>query len=115
MIKFPNASESFKKRNPHLYGMDELQAGQPKPASSSSLDRGQPKQIKRAQGVEVRVTLIAHRKRMLDDDNSTASLKWTRDAIANSLGIDDGDKRIVFETHQIETKGCEGVMVKIEG
>ena len=52
---------------------------------------------------------------MLDDDNSTASLKWARDAIANSLRIDDGDKRIVFETHQIETKGCEGVMVKIEG
>ena len=62
----------------------------------------------------VRVSLIVCSRRELDDDNLRGSLKPLRDAIADTLGIDDGDKRIRFEYGWHETKGEEGVMVKVE-
>lgn len=60
------------------------------------------------------VHLHAIRRRLLDDDNATAACKPLRDAIAESLGIDDGDSRIRWEYSQSETKGEQGVIVKIE-
>ncbi len=43
-----------------------------------------------------------------------ASLKPIRDAIACNLSIDDGSELISWEYGQCETKGTEGVIVKME-
>ena len=66
----------------------------------------------RARGVVV--SLIGLRRRPLDDDNFVGACKHLRDAIAASLGIDDGDKRIRFQYGQFPTQGREGVLVHIE-
>lgn len=50
----------------------------------------------------------------MDSDNLAGGLKYLRDAIAESLGLDDADRFIVWEYHQVETRGAEGVAVKIE-
>ena len=60
------------------------------------------------------VSLIGLRRRTLDDDNFNGACKHLRDAIAASLGIDDGDKRICWQYQQLQTRGREGVMVRIE-
>ncbi len=65
-------------------------------------------------GVAYRVSLVAFLRNKWDDDNVTASLKPLRDAVAFSLGVDDGSSRIVFETGQFSTNGEEGVLVVIE-
>lgn len=64
--------------------------------------------------MEVVVTIIACCQREADDDNNCASLKGVRDAIAESLGIDDGDRRIRFEYGQIESRADRGLIIKIE-
>ena len=72
-------------------------------------------QRKKGKGiVEVVVTLIAVRKVEADDDNNSHSLKPARDIIAAELGLDDGDGRIRWEYGQCETRGQEGLIVKIE-
>ena len=60
------------------------------------------------------ISLVRFGRRPLDSDNLAGSQKHLRDAIAASLGIDDGDSRIRWECGQIETRGQQGVMVKIE-
>lgn len=52
----------------------------------------------------------------LDDDNLAGSLKSTRDAIAQWLGVDDRDKRVTWEKPQQEKckRGTFFVMVRIE-
>ena len=40
------------------------------------------------------VMLVAVRQKRLDDDNLAGGFKALRDAIAESLGIDDGDERV---------------------
>jgi hypothetical protein len=60
------------------------------------------------------VSLVVFLRIALDDDNLSGGLKWLRDAIARSLGIDDGDRRIKFECAQAITSGREGTVVKIE-
>ena len=66
-------------------------------------------------GVVVRVTIVAVRKRLLDShDNAKSACKSLVDAISASLGIADNDPRVAWEISQVETKGSEGTMVKIE-
>ena len=60
------------------------------------------------------VSLVGLRRRTLDDDNFVGACKHLRDAIAASLGIDDGDKRIIWQYGQQHTQGREGVLVHIE-
>lgn len=110
-----NVTESVRRRNPHLYPpLGGLAPGQPQQSQVSPLERLIQKRQKGKGGVEVVVTLIACRRRELDDDGNVASQKPLRDAIAASLGIDDGDKRIRFEYAQSETRAETGVIVKIE-
>jgi hypothetical protein len=111
--EFPNASPAFKRLNPHLFSVGAVEASQPECAPTQALERGSPKRQKSG-AVVVRVSLVAHRLRLLDDDNNVGSLKPLRDAVAKTIGIDDGDARIAFECAQVETKGQEGVTVKIE-
>ena len=59
------------------------------------------------------VSLVGHRRRKLDDDNFVGACKHLRDAIAASLGLDDGDPRLRWEYGQHETHGVEGVSVTI--
>lgn len=91
-----------------------------RPVETSVVERSAPL-VKKAQGqqggkgsVAVVVSLIACVRKEHDFDNICGGCKPIVDAIAETLGIDDGDKRIKFEYGQICTKGQTGVMVKIE-
>lgn len=60
------------------------------------------------------VSFVCFRARPCDDDNLQFGCKWLRDAIAQSLGIDDGDKRFRWQYGQLQTNGPEGVAVMIQ-
>lgn len=107
-------SESFKKRNPHLYGLGRLEADKPKQAPVETLVRATKERKERKDGLGIVVSLLTLRRRLLDDDNSVGALKPLRDAISANLGIDDGDKRIKWQYGQHLTTGQEGVIVRIE-
>lgn len=54
-----------------------------------------------SQRFKVTLTRI-HRRRVkpLDDDNLRSSLKAVRDGVADAIGIDDGDKRVIWDYAQ---------------
>lgn len=60
----------------------------------------------------VTITLTRLGGRMRDDDNNTASLKPTRDAVAHWLARDDGDKRLTWKYAQ-EPGPAWGVRIEI--
>jgi hypothetical protein len=61
------------------------------------------------------VSVVCFRRQKLDHDNLIGGVKYLQDAIAASLGIDDGDEaRISFEYSQHVTTGKTGTLVKIE-
>lgn len=110
--EFKNSSATFKRLNPHLFSVCALPATQPEPdrrRNDASADALQ----KRGAGRLV-ISLVGHRTRILDDDNFVGGCKWLRDAIAASLGIDDGDPRVRWQYSQQPTQGTEGVTVSIE-
>lgn len=83
-----------------------------KPSRKESLGRKQTKRSRRvARGI--RVTLIACRQKRLDDDNLAGGFKSLRDAIAESLGIDDGDERIEWVYRQQVSEKPHGTIVLI--
>ena len=109
--EFPNASESVKRLNPHLFAVGAVETRQSEQAAPL-VSRPQGQQAGKT-SVGYRVCLVAHLKRPMDGhDNLRASLKPLVDAIAATLGIDDGDKRIEWDYHQIKDR-TEGVAVKI--
>lgn len=87
---------------------------QPEQIKVRPLDQGVQKRQTRKGSVAIIVTLITCRRRECDDDGNVAALKPLRDAIAEGLGLDDGDKRIRWEYGQIETRGKCGVIVNIQ-
>lgn len=98
-----------------------VEAGEPKSAVAQALVGGGSKReagagsLAAGRGREViRVTLIAVIRRRLDDDNLAGACKPLRDAIAMTLGIDDGSERLTWEYGQTLTRGSEGVVVRIE-
>ena len=64
--------------------------------------------------MEIVVSFTVLLVREFDDDNLTGSLKPLRDAIAEDIGLNDADRRIKWEYGFQQTKGCPGVLVKIE-
>ncbi len=102
----------IKALNPHLL-MGGLE--KPKPQRDAAVVLGEA--IRKPEGGEksmvVSLVRYAH-GRQLDTDNLVGGFKPLRDAIAASLGIDDGDKRIRWEYGQAETRGAEGTVVKID-
>lgn len=62
----------------------------------------------------VAVTFVVFVRRLRDEDNLTGGLKFLRDAVAFSLGVDDADSRVFWQCRQIETRGGEGTLVRIE-
>lgn len=110
-----NVSKSTILRNPHLYGsIRPVEAVVPKLGGRPSLEATRPVRKKGKGCVECVITLIAARKREADDDNNIASLKPLRDAISRTLKLDDGDAILRWQYGQCETRGQEGVFVKVE-
>ena len=110
--KFPNASPTFIKLNSAVGSVcpDQREPG-PKPALEPHLSR-KPKGKGR---VAVRCSIIVCCHKLYDDDNSiSGGTKALRDAIAESVGLDDGDKRIRWHYGQLQTSGEQGVIVRIE-
>ena len=108
--RYPHASESFIRRNLDVCPVAPRVGQQ---AALRPLDKGIQKRQKGKGSVAIVVSLISCRRRELDDDGNVAALKPLRDAIAESLGLDDADKRIRFEYGQLETRTEQGVIVKI--
>jgi hypothetical protein len=108
--QFKNASESFKRLNPHLLGG--LPSAQPQPDGRRIASPADAPQKGGAGGVVI--SMVGHRRQLLDDDNFVGACKHLRDAIAASLGMDDADPRLRWEYGQFETRGAEGVVVKIQ-
>ena len=112
-----NPSASFKRLNPALYGPDlGGMGGQVRECdSTAALVRHQPRQPDRKGSVAVVISLIAFRHRVCDSDNSgMGGCKALRDAIAQTLGCDDGSERLRWQYAQCHTSGAEGTLVKIE-
>lgn len=82
-----------------------------KPDSASALDRGGS--IRKGSTGRLVVGIISFRHRTVDGDNLIGGAKPLRDAIAESCGLDDGDRRITWEYSQCHTTGPEGVIVCI--
>lgn len=108
-------SEDYRRLNPHLFGVGPVAPPVGKQDSPRSLVKRVRPQRKRQGRVEVVVSIVSCRPGCLDDDSaSSGGVKALRDAIAESLGYDDGDKRIRFEYGQCETAATHGCLVKIE-
>lgn len=109
---FPQASESFIRKN--LSGaVGGLQAPISKPTTPSPL-ASRPCQRKASEvRVVICVTIIACLRRAYDSDNLVGSGKATRDAIAESLTIDDADPRVEWRYEQIQCRN-EGTLVLIQ-
>jgi hypothetical protein len=85
---------------------------QPEPHHEREAARPHPAQTKRPRRVVV--SLLALRRRPLDPDNNAASFKALQDAIAETIGLDDGDPRFNWQYQQMHSFGKEGVIVHIE-
>lgn len=123
MNKLPDGygrdSKSFKKLNPHLFGVVQFHTEIVQPKCAGALDSATPG--KQASGSRVvgnrpllRITLVGFRRRILDDDNYCGGCKGLRDAIARWLGLDDNQKIIEWEYSQVKTNGRQGTAVRIE-
>jgi hypothetical protein len=106
-------STSFRKLNAGLF--DPVRAVSPAVAKPDH-KREVARQDQAQAGGKGRVvfSLIALRRRPLDADNNAASFKHFQDAIAESLGFDDGDERVTWQYQQMHTFGKEGVIVHVE-
>jgi hypothetical protein len=114
MIQRQDDIQNAKQLSKDRVNLGAVEAGQRQQPALPALDRGVQKRQKGKGGVEVVVTIIACRRVECDDDGAISAAKPLRDAIAHSLGMDDGDRRIRWEYGQCETRGAEGVIVKIE-
>jgi hypothetical protein len=120
-IKSITGSESFRKRNPHLFGVGQLPVHQPEPDARGALV-GKGAATQRCKGgVAVRVAgplltieLVRCGSRSLDSDNLASSFKGLRDSIAESLDVDDGDARLEWRYSQVKTTAKAGVIVKFD-
>lgn len=111
-VRSPDGAWSYRKGGGAVLGPVEA-----RPAERSAvqaLDGGVKERRQSKGSVAVRVVLVSCRHRCSDDDGVAASLKPIRDAVAASLGIDDGDARVKFHYTQCQTDGEQGVLVKIE-
>lgn len=109
-----NASEAFKKRNPHIYRVGAMDRPVREQDTTGALVKNPRPQRRRNGRLALIVTFIAFRSGVLDDDNLVGSCKGLRDAVCESIGIDDGDSRIRFQYTQCATQGQEGTLVHIE-
>lgn len=113
--EFPNASDSFKRLNPHLFGaVGGLRNKKPEPNPLRALEQKPKARSGRARRILFSIEIVSARRRLLDDDNLAAGAKGLRDSVAASCGIDDNDPRVEWIYHQIKTRGKPGTIVKIQ-
>lgn len=111
--KFP-ISEATRRRNPQLFGLGQVEGPKPKLAPIQTLVDGVQKPAGSQGRVAICITIVQYRRRLLDGhDNLAYAVKPLVDAIAQSLGVDDGDKRLRWEYGQVQTAGEQGTSVKI--
>ena len=124
--RFPNASEAFIQANlgtgqaPSLT-IRGLAHPTAQPDARTALAKELPVKPRRkgrlARGhgpAQVRVTMVACHHRLVDPDACSQQCKALTDLVAAELGVDDADPRVAWEWSQIETRGEEGVIVKVE-
>jgi len=99
----------------HAQSMGRVADTKPKPNQVRALDRKPSARKGRKRGVVIVVSFIPYVSRPVDSDNfGSGPIKPLRDAVADSLKIDDGDSRIKWEYHEpIVTRGACGVQVLI--
>lgn len=109
-------SQSTRARNPHLFGaLGAVDTPKPKQNPGTALVKEPRRHPSRTHRLACVVTLIRVGKGTLDGDNLQAAFKPLRDAIANTLELDDGDSRIEWQYRQIGAGEAEtGTIVKIE-
>ncbi len=80
-----------------------------------AVGKGVSDEKERPKGVGYRVHIISVRAKLLDEDNFITGAKFLRDAIAETLGLDDASGAgIEFEYAQCLTRGEQGSIVRIE-
>lgn len=84
-------------RNAAIFSGGPLESSERERSQAAAL--GGHSQAKQVGQVRVVVRIVEFTKRKRDDDNVQSGYKPLRDAIAESLGIDDGDERIEFRVH----------------
>jgi len=104
-----HVSESVRKLNPHLYGNHNSVRQLPRPVEerdpAQALVGGDARKAKgdrRVAGSQkpvCRVVIVCLVGRVKDDDNP--EVKWLRDEIARSLGLDDNQRFVEWEVHQV--------------
>lgn len=109
--RYPNASKSFLARNAEPVGGLEHPQREHNPLPA--LVHREKSQRGRKTRVAICVSITSYRKRETDWDNIVSGSKPIQDAIAQSLGLDDGDSRLRFEYHTIVTRGATGTHVLI--
>lgn len=110
-----HVQERILRDNPDLIDrVRRVETRQPQPPVAPPLDRRRPQQPRGPDGVVVRVVFVVLLRRPMDSDNLIGAIKPLRDAVCESLGLDDGDTRIAFEYAQAHTAGQEGVIVKVD-
>jgi len=114
-----NPSESFKRRNPHLY---ENHSAGSLPNAVAECDQaaalvpavpGKTKSVRR-----ITVRFVGYRVKPLDPDNFAGSVKDLLDGLRHS-GLIPGDEpwRIILETEQVRVRslGEEKTIIEIDG
>lgn len=109
--KFPHASEAFITANASVGGLGtpKLQHNPRPPLGHSS-----KKQKGGKRGLVAVITIIKCGPGCADDDNIGTGAKPLRDAIATSLGVDDGDKRLRWQYRGLDSSGPTGTLVIIQ-
>lgn len=112
-----NCGEAVRRLNPDVFGLGGLGATE-HGKSARALGQGAPQKPASARpirpGCTITVTITAYLELRIDPDNLAHALKPLQDAIADWIGIDDGDERVRWEYGQVETRGSTGTVVKVE-
>ena len=122
-----NPSESFKRRNPELYGraVDTNKGEVVQPDERAPLDThlqgacgakvgNVGRNSKRSGRPIIRITIVALTRRQIDGDNLGPATKQIRDQLAEHFGIDDSEKFIDWQYASVPSRGRCGVVVTIE-
>ena len=101
----------MQKANPALGGVSSQEH---KPKSRPALVKNAPRRQSGQASLDVIIRIVAVRNFYCDEDNSRTAYKPLQDAIAKSLGVDDGADCIRFEYGQLYSPGPEGTIVVIQ-
>jgi hypothetical protein len=111
--KFPNATEDFIALN-SAAPVGGLVASQLQHNPRPPLGHVAKKQKSGKRGLVAVVTIVKCGPGCADDDNIGTGAKPLRDAIATSLGVDDGDKRLRWQYRGLDSSGPKGTLVIIQ-